>query len=151
MRTRFTPVVAGLVTIAMVVFGQLCAFSTFVAHDESAANLTEATTAESDDHAASCDPSSCHGDGDEDGESGCPSGASSCCSTWGLPMDRLFVSPPSLDHLGLTGAWLAMNESRANEKRVSEVALFELARPPGSLTEALLAASLSRRGPPALT
>lgn len=151
MRTRFTSVVAGLVTIAMVVFGQLCAFSAFVAHDESAANSPVATTAESDDHATSCDPSSCDGNGEEDGQSGCPSGAPSCCSTWGPPMDRLSVSPPSLGPSGLADAWFALDESRDDEKRVSEVALFELARPPGSTTEALLAASLSRRGPPAVT
>ncbi len=150
MRTRFTSVVAGLVTITMVVFGQLCAFSAFIAHDESTPGAAVATTAESTDHAASCDPSSCHGDGDEDGESGCPSGASNCCSTWGPPMDRLSVAPPSLAPLSLADAWLSIDESRAGEKRVSEVALLELARPPGSTTEALLAASLSRRGPPAL-
>ena len=148
MRARITPVIAGLVSIAMLAFGQLCALSSFSATHESETGVAS-VAAENDDHARTCDPSEC-GDDRESG-SGCPNGALSCCSTWGPPIDRLSVSPPTFAPSGSADVWPAIEESHATENRIWEVALFELARAPSDPTDALLAASLSRRGPPALS
>lgn len=150
MRASPNPLAVGLVSIAMLVFGQLCAFSSFMVQEQPESTNVALASAKSDDHAQACDPSTCGDEGQGEGHSGCPSGATSCCSTWGPPMDRLSVSPPTLAPVGLADTWLAIDESCATEKRASEVALFELARPPSDPTDALLAASLSRRGPPAL-
>lgn len=150
MSRRVTPIVVGLVTVAMLTFGQLCAFSTLLApvHPETE-GVTADHAADSNDHEATCDPSQCGGER-EDGEHGCPSGASMCCSTWGPPTARLAVVPPSSVYLSMADAWLVVPQSHALDVRAAEVALFELARPPGNPTDALLASTLSRRGPPAL-
>ena len=147
MRSRLAPLVVGLITLAMVVFGQICALSTLVAAHEVKAAEVESPSA-SEDHEATCDPSNCGGQDESDQH--CPSGAPNCCSTWGPPNDRLSVSPPASLSLALLDAWLAVPHVHAMEERAAEVALFQLARPPSELSEVVLAFSLSRRGPPAL-
>ena len=134
----------------MLAFGQLCAFSTLLApvHPE-AAGVTADQATEADDHEATCDPSQCGGE-NEDSEHGCPSGASMCCSTWGPPTARLALVPPSSVFMSMADAWLVVLQGHALDVRAAEVALFELARPPGRPANSLLASTLSRRGPPAL-
>ena len=150
-RSRLTPIVAGMVTLAMVVFGQLCAFSTVMAPVQSGTESAAVeSTAEADHHGAACDPRECGGEG-EDGASGCPSGASSCCSTWGPPSARLSVSPPESISFAPADLWMVVSQDQSAEERATEVAFCELARPPGHRSDANLASSLSRRGPPART
>ena len=148
MRSRLTPIVAGMVTLAIVVFGQLCAFSTVMAPVQSGTEsaAVESTT-EADHHETTCDPRECGGES-KDGDHGCPSGASSCCSTWGPPSARLSVSPPESISFAPSDLWMVV-QSQSVEERAMEVAFWELARPPGHPTDAHLASSLSRRGPPA--
>ena len=151
-RSRLKPLLVGLLTLAMVVFGQVCALSTLMARatpSEVLATESVSTT----DEANACSHSDCEGDeqSGQTGHSGCPSGASSCCSTWGPPCDRLSLAPPPSVLISGADVWLVADDLHAIEGRASEVALFELARPPGLPKDAFLASSLSRRGPPALS
>jgi hypothetical protein len=151
-RSRFAPILAGLITLAMVVFGQVCAYSRLVTSvGETTAAASVETVPVPEDHASTCDPAGCESEGERDNGSGCPSGAASCCSTWGPPSVRLSLTPPVSVPLFLADLWLIADDIHALAERASEVALFELARPPGLSTDALLASSVSRRGPPALT
>lgn len=150
MRSRLTPIVAGMVAFAMVIFGQLCAFNTVMAPVQSGTESSTVAIAEADHHEATCDPGKCGGESDE-GDQGCPSGGSSCCSTWGPPSARLSVSPPEPVSFAPSDVWLVVSQSQQVEERAMEVAFCELARPPGHPTGAQLASSLSRRGPPART
>jgi hypothetical protein len=150
-RSRLTPIVAGMVTLAMVTFGQLCAFSTVMAPVQSEAeSVAVESTPEAEHHGATCDPRECGGES-EDGDQGCPSGASSCCSTWGPPSARPSVSPPESISFAPSDLCLVVSQNQSVEERAMEVAFCELARPPGHPTDAHLASSLSRRGPPART
>ena len=152
MRLRLTPIVAGMITLAMVAFGQLCAFSTAMAPAQSGTESAAVeSAADSDHHGAACDPRACGGEGEgENGDPGCPS-ASSCCSTWGPPSARLSVSPPESICFAPFDLWMVVSQDQSVEERATEVAFHELARPPGHPTDAHLASSLSRRGPPART
>lgn len=136
MRSRLAPLLVGLITLAMVVFGQFCALSTLIAAREVQAAEVESPIA-SGDHEATCDPRECGGE--DDGDQHCPTGAPNCCSTWGPPIDRLSVSPPASISVALLDAWLAVPYVHALEERAAEVALFQLARPPSHPSEVLLA------------
>ncbi len=150
MRSRLTPILVCLVTLAMVVFGQVCALSTLVRGVDPATLNLVASVPATDDPEATCNPADCEGGGDEAEGEGCPAGASSCCSTWGPPISRLSLTPPA-SSVVLSDEWLVFNDGHRVEQGATEVALFELARPPGLPTDALLVSSLSRRGPPAIS
>lgn len=152
MGPRLKAILVCLITLGMVVFGQVCALSTLVKGvDPSVSDLAVSDVPATEDHAATCNPEDCAGEGGDEGHQGCPSGAASCCSTWGPPTSRLALSPPVSLRLALPDAWLAAADAHTAEDRAAEVALFELARPPCHPTGVLLASPLSRRGPPALS
>jgi hypothetical protein len=147
-RSRVSPYVAGLITLAMVVFGQVCALHQFVEPGGPAASdVAFQAMPAADEHTGTCTSDDCGGEVD----TSCPTGAAECCSTWGPPSSRLLLPPPSALLLTLADAWLVVADRHVVEERVLEVALFELARPPGFSADALLSSSLSRRGPPALS
>jgi hypothetical protein len=152
-RSRLTPLLVGLLTLAMVVFGQVCALSMLMARATTTDAVAFKSVSPIDDDASACRHTDCEGEeqSGQTGHSGCPSGASSCCSTWGPPSDRLSLAPPPSVLMSDADVWLVADDLHAVEERASEVALFELARPPSLPTDTCLASSLSRRGPPALS
>lgn len=142
MRSRLHPIVACVITLAMVAFGQVCAVNTLV-------RCAEPSVVEAADHEATCDPRECGGEGPDEAPA-CPTGAASCCSTWGPPISRLVMGPPTPTVSAPLDGWLAPSVADGVETGAAEVAPDGLARPPGGSTTTLLAASLSRRGPPAV-
>ncbi len=145
-RPRIKRIVAGLITLSMVVFGQVCALRTLASPPDAIASIPVAE-AESFKHEGCT--SACGGGGAERDEQPCPSGASMCCSTWAPPGTRLSLALPVSLRLQLTEAWLAGTSAAVIEDRAQAVAFDELARPPGSPHDPFLVSSLSRRGPPA--
>ena len=111
-----------------------------------------APSAPADDcHGMPSEHDACSSD-DCGGETGapCPSGAATCCSTWGPPTERVALSAPiSLKHT-LDVAEI-LEGFVVQEDRAPEVAHFPLARAPGDPTDREFAHSLSRRGPPAIS
>lgn len=148
MRSRVSPYLVGLIMPAMVVFGQVCAFHQFVrSNDPAAAEVAIEAIPAAGEHKGTCTSEDCGSESD----TGCPTGAVECCSTWGPPAGRILLPPPSSLLLTLADAWLVVADRHVVQERAQEMALFERARPPGIPTDALLASSLSRRGPPALS
>ena len=148
-RSRLAQILAGGITISMVVFGQVCAFSTMAGHPVCAGAVELESVASSEEHATdACTSDGCSGEAEgSEGEGHCPSGAAMCCSTWAPPGAELSVPPPTSVRVG----WTGLATTVVDEDRAPEVALFRLARPPGPPPEVLLSSSLSRRGPPALS
>lgn len=146
MQPRITTVLAGLITLSMVVFGQVCALRTLSAPLLTASE-SSVETQDAGDHGG-CGSAECGGGSGED-EGACPSGASMCCSTWVPPGSRLILSPPSSLRLALNDPWLVPSGHTVVEDGSQEVSLSQLARPPGSSIVLLNTSSLSRRGPPA--
>ena len=147
-RSRVAPILAGLITLSMVTFGQVCAFST-IAHSPKSEHALELETASAaEEEHGTCTSEGCEGEGEDEGH--CPSGAATCCSTWAPPTAPLSVPPPTSTRINLADAWMIPATSLVLEDGAQEVALFKLDRPPGRPTEALLVSSQSRRGPPAL-
>lgn len=141
---RLNRIVAGLITLSMVVFGQVCALRMLASPADPIASISVADS-ESSKHEGCT--SACGGA--ERDERPCPSGASMCCSTWAPPGTRLSLALPVSLRLQLTEAWLAGTSAAVIEDRAQAVAFDELARPPGSPRDPFLVSSLSRRGPPA--
>lgn len=148
MRTRVSPLLASLITLSMVVFGQVCAFSTMAQPQASDGAVELEVAAGGDEHAGTCTSEECGGDGE--GEGHCASGAAFCCSTWAPPSDPVSLSPPQSIRLGPADAWTALAATVVTEDGAQEVAPFRLARPPVT-ANVLRSSSLSRRGPPALS
>ena len=148
MQRRVTSVLAGLVTLSMVVFGQVCALSTLVGPSNATpSELRLQAQASQSGHQDTCTSEACGGRKGES-EGSCPGGSAMCCSTWSPPSSRLQVPPPTLFSLAFYDA-LDMARLMEDEDRAPGVALFNLDRPPGSSRDLLLTSSLSRRGPPA--
>ena len=142
MRTRVAPGLVALVTLSIVAFGQVCAF-----HE--ACTSGEPVLVTSREPEPQHDACSADGCGSED-EAPCTGCAPNCCRTWGPPSERLELPAPiSLRHPLDIAAILDLFEP--TEDRAPEVALFQLARPPGEPAGPELASSLSRRGPPAIS
>lgn len=148
-RKRITTLLAGLIMLSMVMFGQVCGLSTLTPSWRGTESefLTEVQPVETAEHEDTCTPEDCGGDDEEQ----CPSGASMCCSTWAPPGARLSLPNPTSFHLALSHAWLALACFKGVDDGAPGVALFELARPPGPPSNLLLTSSLSHRGPPALS
>ena len=151
MQPRITSVLAALITVSMVVFGQVCALGTLVNPSDPTAPVlrAEGQSAERAEHAG-CTSEACGGESGEN-EGHCPSGAAMCCSTWAPPMSRLELPPPSLLRLVLTDFSPVLAKLTPVQDRAPGVALFELDRPPGSSSGLIPTSSLSHRGPPALS
>ena len=146
MRPRIKRIVAGLITLSMVVFGQVCALRTLASPPDAIASIPVAE-AESFKHDGCT--SACGGGGEERDAQPCPSGASMCCSTWAPPGARLSLAFPVSLRLALTEALHAGVSVAVFVDRAQAVAFHERARPPGSPRDPFLVSSLSRRGPPA--
>lgn len=149
MQSRWVPIVACVVTLALVAFGQVCALGSLLARVEAPESALVVTTEKaSDEH------SGCTGDCDtnsEDGQKeGCPTGAASCCSTWGPPTTRISLALPALwtPLLDVGDVAVGLN---VEQERAAEVALFQLDHPPRQFFSSLFISSIPRRGPPAIS
>lgn len=147
MNSRVSPIVACIVTLALVAFGEVCALGSFLARVETPESaMAVASVDVSEKHGGCTDEC---GGVPEDGENeGCPTGAVSCCSTWGPPTSRISLALPTLLS-PLLDAWDVVVGVSAEQERAAEVALFPLARPPGQFFSTLFTSSIPRRGPPA--
>ena len=148
MNSRVSPIVACIVTLALVAFGEVCALGSYLARVEASEDATAIASAD-----ASAEHGGCEGECGvpEDGENeSCPPGASRCCSTWGPPTSRMSLALPAL-FLPLLDAWEVVVGASAEQERAAEVALLALDRPPGPFSGALFISSIPRRGPPAIS
>lgn len=135
---------AWLITLSMVVFGQVCAMQSLVIAPGS--DLAQAAAPEATKDRCTHEGCSDEGESDE----GCPT--SLCCSTWAPPSSRLSLTPPTSVRVAPSDVWVVVMFSQVDDgDRAREVARSELARPPGMLSDPLIYSPRSRRGPPALS
>lgn len=147
---RITSVLAGLITLSMVVFGQVCALSALVdpSSPTPSERSLEASSARGKAHGETCTSEACGG-GKSNSEKPCSGASAMCCSTWAPPCNRVEVPPPAGLSVPLSDLALVLAIATELEDRALGVALFQLDRPPGFNSLPLLTSSLSRRGPPA--
>jgi hypothetical protein len=133
-----------LITLSLVVFGQVCAMRELVV-GPSLTVVSEQKAADSSVKNDRCTHEGCADEGEAD--EGCAS--SLCCSSWAPPGSRLSLPPPASVRVPPSDVWVAPI-SLDDDDRALEVARSELARPPGMLSDPLIDSPRSRRGPPAL-
>ena len=142
--------ISGIVVLAMVGFAQLCAVQPQITTaatttDEHRAVEQPEPQAAGDHDDSACSPGECGGDAE-----GCPSGASVCCSTWGLPARAGTLEPPIVAGNFATDLQLLATEIPLEQTHAARP--VEIVRPPGPIEATLLLISaVSRRGPPNLS